>query len=236
MILVAFLAAATATVAPAAIRSEDGHVDFAFSWSAEAEAVPALRRRFRADAIARRQEALRTARVEEQLRRPSGVSHLFHRDWTTKGQTLRLLSLLGSTTVYTGGAHQTSGTTALLWDRQRTREITFRDLLRPGQDWSGAIRQPFCTLLDRERADRRKERIVRGEWPNQCPALSELTLALFDRDSNGRFDHVEVIADPYVAGSYAEGAYTITLPLTATMLARLRPEFRTSFEPQPPVQ
>jgi hypothetical protein len=77
---------------------------------------------------------------------------------------------------------------------------------------------------------------VRGEWPNQCPALSELTLALADRDSNGRFDHVEVIADPYVAGSYAEGAYTVTLPLTATMLARLRPEFRTNFEPQPPVQ
>jgi hypothetical protein len=66
--------------------------------------------------------------------------------------------------------------------------------------------------------------------------VSELTLALGDRDSNGRFDHVEVIADPYVAGAYAEGAYEIALPLTATMLTRLRPEYGQSFEPQPPVQ
>ena len=53
---------------------------------------------------------------------------------------------------------------------------------------------------------------------------------------DGRFDHVAVTADAYVAGPYAEGAYTITLPLTAAMLARLKPAYRAGFEPQPPVQ
>lgn len=210
--------------------------------------MPALRTRFRVEAAAARREALDNVKEDLQSRRDlakeNGESlsaqdfggHHFERTWATSGQSTRLLSLLGSTSIYTGGAHPNSGTAALLWDRLRGRQVTTQSLLRPGQSWTGAIRQPFCTLLDRERAERRGQRIVRGEWPNQCPALSELTLALSDRNGNGRFDHVAMIADAYVAGSYAEGAYEVTLPLTTSMLARLRPEYRTSFEPQPPVQ
>ena len=40
------------------------------------------------------------------------------------------------------------------------------------------------------------------------------------------------VADPYVAGSYAEGRYEIRLPVTAAFVAALKPEYRASFEAQ----
>jgi hypothetical protein len=71
---------------------------------------------------------------------------------------------------------------------------------------------------------------------NDCPAYKEVTVVIADKNSNGRFDHVQVTADPYVAGPYVEGSYDIDLPITAAMIARLKPEYRASFEAQPPVQ
>jgi hypothetical protein len=107
-------------------------------------------------------------------------------------------------------------------------------LLRPGTSWRAAIHQPFCTLLLRGRAKRVGEdmRAV-GEG---CPANGNVPVALADKDRNGRFDHVRITADTYVAGAYAEGEYVITLPLTPAMIARVRPDYRSSFEPRPPVR
>lgn len=232
-------AAVLLAAAPVSLVSRSPELDFAYRWSAEAEAVPALARRFRADAAAQKREMLKTARAEREVRRRMGAEFnglQFSREWATAGQSSRLLSLLGETSAFTGGAHPNGGSTALLWDRRLARQVPLGSLLRSGQSWTGAIRQPFCLLLDRERTKRRQQKVVRGEWPNQCPETKELSLVLTDRNRNGRFDHIEVIADSYVAGPYAEGSYEITLPLTAAMLSRLKPEYAPSFEPQPPVQ
>ena len=43
------------------------------------------------------------------------------------------------------------------------------------------------------------------------------------------FDRVGLIADPYVAGSYAEGSYELTFPVTAELLAAVRPEYKAAF-------
>lgn len=233
------LLALMVAAAPVKIASDTADLDFSYSWSAEANAVPALARRFRADAATRKAEMLRTAAAEKAFRKKSAFEWnglQFSRSWETMGQSARVLSLGSSTSAYTGGAHPNSNTTALLWDRRLAKEITLPALLRTGQSWDGAIRQPFCVLLDRERGKRRQEPVKAGSWPSQCPALKELTLALSDDDRDGRFDHLAITADAYVAGPYAEGSYEISLPLTATMLSRLKPEYRPSFEPQPPVQ
>jgi hypothetical protein len=115
------------------------------------------------------------------------------------------------------------------------REIAIRNLLRPGKSWAGAIRQPFCVLLDRERAKRREEPVKKDDFFANCPALSSVSILLEDSDKNRRFDHILVTADPYVAGPYVEGAYEISLPLTEAMIERLKPEYRASFEPRPPI-
>ncbi|GLR47016.1 hypothetical protein [Sphingomonas astaxanthinifaciens] len=235
MLISALLLAA----APVTIASDRDGLDFSYRWSKEAEAVPALARRFRADAARQKRDMMATVATEKEMRKKMKLDFgglQFSRAWTTSGQSRRLLSLVGASSAYTGGAHSNSGTKALLWERALGREIDWRALLQPGKSWDGAIRQPFCTLLDRERAKRRQEAVKKGEWPGQCPELKELTIALADHDRDGRFDHLDLTADPYVAGPYAEGAYEVSLPLTATMLARLKPAYRADFESQPPVQ
>jgi hypothetical protein len=235
----ALFPALTLVAAPVAITSATPDLDFRYLWSSEAQAVPALAQRFRADAATRKAEMLRMAKAEKAFRREAKLvwnGLQFSRDWSTLGQSPALLSLVSTTSAYTGGAHPNTNSKALLWDRRANREIPIAALLQAGKSWDGAIRQPFCVLLDRERAKRRQEPITGDSWASQCPALKELTVALADQNRNGRFDHVTVIADAYVAGAYAEGPYTISLPLTAAMLARLKPAYRAAFEPQPPVQ
>lgn len=233
------LTALLLATAPVAIASKDDLLEFDYSWPAEAAAVAALDRRFRVDAAKRKREALATAREDREARAKMNADwhgHFFSAKWSTAGQTPRLLSLEGQTGTYTGGAHPISGTDALLWDRGLGRETAIDLLLLRAGSWDGAVRQPFCTLLDRERSKRRDQVVTRGEWPNQCPVRKELTLTLEDKDRDHRFDHVRVTADAYVAGPYAEGEYVISLPITATMISRIKPEYRPSFEPQPPVQ
>ncbi|WP_426267493.1 hypothetical protein [Sphingomonas sp. LHG3443-2] len=235
----ALLSALLLAAAPVAITSATPDLDFRYVWSNEAQAVPALSRRFRADAATRKAEMLRMAAAEKAFRRKAKLDWnglQFSREWQTPGQSAALLSLVSTTSAYTGGAHPNTNTKALLWDRRANREITTAALLQSGKSWDGAIRHPFCVLLDRERAKRRQGPVNGDNWASQCPALKELTVALVDQNRNGRFDHVAVAADAYVAGPYAEGAYTITLPLTAAMLTRLKPAYRAGFEPQPPVQ
>jgi hypothetical protein len=225
--------------APVIIESKSPALDFHYEWSVEAAAVPTLNARFQADALRRQREALKGGEEEIALRRRMGsepIGHMLAVGWSTAGRSSRLLSLEQAITAYTAGAHSNSGTSSLLWDLARDREIGLDAVLqRPGW-WNGAVRQPFCTLLDRERAKRRNEPSRPGEWPNQCPELKELTLTLQDEDGNRRFDHVRITADPYVAGAYAEGEYVISLPLTAAMIARVRPEYRSSFEPRLPIR
>lgn len=235
MLILLLLAAAPVTFA-----SKDRLLEFSYAWPAEAAAVPALDRRFRTDAATRKQRALAMARQDFAERRKSKVEwtgpYPFDRKWTTAGQTPRLLSLSSLTYVFSGGAHGNTNTKPLLWDRASGREVTVDSLLQRSGWWDGAIRQPFCTLLDRERAKRRQEPVDRSAMFGECPPLKDVSLTLTDTNRNGRLDHILVTADPYVAGSYAEGMYTISLPVTAAMLVRLKPAYRSSFEPQPPVQ
>ena len=110
-----------------------------------------------------------------------------------------------------------------MWDRKLARELAVSDLLQPGTSWTGAIRQPFCTLLNREREKRRGEPVQPDDLFGDCPKYQDVTVLLSDEDKNGRFDHIHVIADQYVAGPYAEGPYEIPLPITAAMIERLKP-------------
>ena len=62
----------------------------------------------------------------------------------------------------------------------------------------------------------------------KCPKISELT-ELLGSSNRQRFDRIGLIADPYVAGSYAEGTYETTLPVTAAILRIVKPGYRAVF-------
>jgi hypothetical protein len=230
---------AASTAKAFSVEGENDLYSFKFGWSAEAAAVPELAKRFTTDLEKTKTELGSTAKADRDERRKEGYD--FHPyetqvSYETAGQSDRLLSLESAVYSFTGGAHGSSGSDAILWDRVAARELKIVDLLQPGQSWTGAIRQPFCVLLDREREARRGEPVDRSDMFGECPKYEELTVIISDDNRNGRFDHLKVIADQYVAGPYAEGPYEILLPITAAMIERLKPEYRGSFEPRPPVK
>ena len=230
---------AVPVVKPFSVEEENDLYSFSYSWPGEAAAVPQLAAKFTREMEEAKSRLVSDAKADRDERRKQGFD--FHPyesqlNYETAGQSFRLLSLQMSVYAFTGGAHGSSGSGALLWDRQLARQISIPDVLKAGQSWTGAIRQPFCVLLDREREERRGEPVRPDDMFGECPKYDELTVVLSDEDKNGRFDHILVTADQYVAGPYVEGDYEISLPITAAMIERLKPEYRPSFEPKPPVK
>jgi hypothetical protein len=208
-------------------------VDFSYSWSAEASATPALEKRFRADLDRQWKEALKFAladRADAARGKRDFHGHLLAVDWLTAGRSKRLLSLEATVASFAGGAHPSHSSDALLWDRRDGAPVTVAALLGNPSSISALVQKRFCTLLDVERAKRRDATTEPGELFGDCPKLSEVTFVPADTNGNARFDRLRIIADPYVAGPYAEGYYRIDLPVTAAFVAALKPAYRSSFE------
>lgn len=91
-----------------------------------------------------------------------------------------------------------------------------------------AIAPIYCARLKAERARRLAPDQDTDDLFSKCPPLSDLTLLLGSTDRR-RMSRIGLIADPYVAGSYAEGQYEVTLPVTPAILAMVKPAYRAAF-------
>ncbi len=58
--------------------------------------------------------------------------------------------------------------------------------------------------------------------------MKELT-PLWGSSNRQAINRIGLIADQYVAGSYAEGPYEITLPVTPAVIAAVKPGNRAAF-------
>ena len=232
------LAAATAAIfaagagaKPFKTEFKSSLLDFQYSWSSEANAIPSLVARFTADMRKQRASLTSQAQQDAAQRKKQGFPFNPYQQITsitTEGETPRLLSLRNDTYQFTGGAHGNSGTKGILWDRKLNKEIAFAALFRSAPAALAALRDPYCKALNAERKKRRQGEQLGGEF-DQCPKFSELTLMPADPKHKGRFNQILVVADPYVAGPYVEGSYDINVPVNAGMIARLKPEYRSSF-------
>lgn len=223
--------AAEHAAAPVAVDQTSDTLHFAYSWPAEAAAIPALDHRFREDLAKARAEAQATALDGRKTAHGPGWQfhpHEFARRWTSAGATPRLLSLAEDTSFFTGGAHPDSGVDSLLWDRQLGREIGVADLFDPPTRFAELFSIAYCQALDFERERRRGGARLPGEF-NDCPNLSDLALVPTDADHDGRFEAIHFIASPYVAGPYVEGRYDVAMPINAAALAAMKPAYRASF-------
>lgn len=207
-------------------------LDFTYGWPVEAAAISPLESKLRAQMTKRYQEAIANAEEDQaaarQQRRPYNKD-FFLMQWSTAGQTSRLLSLQGELSTFMGGAHPNTGYNALLWDRRLNKEISLSALLTGRANLAALMRRAYCKALDEERFKRRQGEKFGGEF-DQCPKFKDLAIAPSDPNRNGRFDTIDLVASPYVAGPYAEGEYEISLPVTAKLIAALKPGYRTSFE------
>jgi hypothetical protein len=229
------LCSAAAMARPVKIEHDSGALEFSYAWPSEAAAVPALDRKLRADMAKAYRDALANGREDQKLyqaQQREGVQDFYSMTWTTAGQTSRLLSLQNELSTFAGGAHPNTSYDALIWDLKLDRQTTMDALLMSPGKLSELTRGAYCKALDFERAKRREgEKLDLPEF-NACPKYSDLAIAPVDENRNGRFDAISFIASPYLAGPYVEGEYAIVVPVTAKLIAALKPQFRSSFEPQ----
>lgn len=235
LIIAALLCTAATAARPVKIVRNSKALEFTYSWPAEAAAIPALDKRFRTEMAKAYREALATARDDQKAyreERRTGMHDYYSMDWTTAGESGRLLSLEGEFSTFTGGAHPNTSYDALLWDRMLGRPVGTAALFATPAAFAALTRASYCKGLDRERLKRREgEKLDLPEF-NACPNYADLAIAPVDANRNGRFDSFAFVASPYVAGPYAEGEYEIAVPVTAKLLASLRPQYRSSFEAQ----
>lgn len=207
-------------------------LDFEYSWPEAISPETQLVARLSADLSKSYDEALAAARENksdtEKYNAPFN-QNMFNRVWTLEGQTKRLTSLLSGTDTFTGGAHPNHNSSALLWDRDTASELKLAELFASADTLESTVRPAFCKALDAERASRRQGEKLEGQFA-ECPALSELTIAPQDKDGDGKFESIRLIADPYVAGPYAEGDYEVVLPVSASLAKSLKAEFRADFK------
>jgi hypothetical protein len=211
------------------VVAERDLLDFRYSFPTIVGSYPKLLARVRAEEEKVRSDELDGARKEAQYRADNHFPffpHQFWRDWTLTGQSAGLLGLESHTDFFEGGAHPNHTTAWLLWDKEHDQPIALSELFEPTANYWALLKGDYCRELDNERHRRQSPATA------PCPSADQVTIELLDLNLDWTFETVRIIADPYVAGSYAEGAYAVILPVTAPLIALARPEYRASFEAQ----
>lgn len=209
--------------------------DFVYRWPAAVSAIPALA----AQLAAERERLLAEQKSEWQtsLKEFAGEDcggctiRDFQKTWKVVTNLPRFLSLSVEVYEYTGGAHGNYYTDALLWDRQAKAAIMPEDLFRSPSALQDALGAEWCKGLKAERIKRmgaETSQVIEDDGIFPCPPIADLAV-LLGSSNRRRFNRIGLIAAPYVAGSYAEGQYEVTLPVTAKVLAAVKPEYAAAF-------
>lgn len=230
-------ASATATSAPGAVAfadnagKDDASREFAYSWPAAVSAVPALVQRFTAerDQLLAEQKAEWAEAVAEFAGQDcvACTNRSFEKTWEVVADLPRFLSLSASFYAYTGGAHGNGAYDALVWDREAETALDPKSLFRSEAALQEALGETWCKALKAERMKR-----MGADFSDDgffaCPPIADLTLLLGSSNKQS-FNRIGLLAAPYVAGSYAEGTYEVTLPVTPEVLAAVKPEYKAAF-------
>lgn len=208
-------------------------IEFHYAWSKEAAAEPKLAAKLKADMDKQLADLQSSAGADRDERERRGFE--FHpytssTDYRTAGQSERLLSLIASHSEYTGGAHPNSMTSGLLWDRGTDKDVKFADLFASADNRDRLLYQRWCNALNVEREKKRGTPVGGDGIFDECPKLDEIAIIPVDKDGNGRFERLNLIASPYVAGPYVEGSYEVELAVTPDLIAAIKDMYRPGFE------
>lgn len=208
-------------------------LNFHYSWSKEASVILRLVDVLNADLERIRADLMQSAANDKAARAKAGFE--FHpyessTSYETAGQSASLLSLVAEHSEYTGGAHPNSMTSALLWDRNQGAEAKFATLFTSPENRDRLLLQRWCDALNKAREEKRGTPVGGDGMFDECPKLDEIAIIPVDKDGNGRFERLSLVASPYVAGPYVEGSYEVELAVTPDVIAALKEIYRSSFE------
>ncbi|WOE75791.1 hypothetical protein [Alterisphingorhabdus coralli] len=150
--------------------------------------------------------------------RPERIRPYTQHGWSTYGSLDRLLTV--SVTGSTNNRPQGQFLDAHLWDSQLDREIGWTDVFDT-RIWNGKVRRQYCASLQAERIERGTERNT------SCPDFDQLLIGFEQGDAGQR--NLVFSALAYIAGSYAEGPYDVKMLLDDSLLAAVKPEYRSIF-------
>ena len=205
--------------------------EFAYNWPAAVSGVPQLVSRFTAErdaALAEQKADFASALREFADQDCVGcINRGYAKDWAVVADLPRFLSLSATVYAFTGGAHPNGTYDALVWDREAGKALAAADFFTSEAALQQALGARWCAGLRKERAKRLEEDY--GDDPTfPCPPIKDLVV-LPGSAGKQAFDRIGLLAAPYVAGSYAEGGYEVTLPVTREVIAAVKPEYRAYF-------
>ncbi|WP_338466463.1 DUF4163 domain-containing protein [Novosphingobium sp. ZN18A2] len=229
-------AQAASSPAPATARTVKEANDlysFAYSYPAQAGAIPALKTWLDADLDKAKSELANEAKdARDDAERQGYPFRPYDRTehWKVVASLPGWLSLSGETYAFTGGAHGMTGFETLLWDKAADTRRKPIDLFVSEDALRGAIRKDFCAQLDKQRIERRQGHTIGGGISEFVQCIDPLRQTLVLGSSNGKtFDRIDILIAPYAAGPYAEGTYDVAVPVTDAVLRAVKPAWREYF-------
>ncbi len=226
-------AAAETKAEARSIEAETERFAFSYSWPAEVSAIPEL-----AAQMEDRAERMKAALVAEANADWDGAAgaeweprqHSASEEWKTVAELPDWISLSGHLASYSGGAHGMYGMESLVWDKRAKAATEGIDMFASPVALEQALGTRLCSALDRARAERRGAPVEEDSDAtfDQCPGLHEATVLIGSSDGK-HFDRLTVYFGPYVAGAYAEGAYELDFPVTASVIDAVKPRYAEAF-------
>ena len=221
--------------ADVAIDRDDAALEFHYAFPGEAAAVAPLDTWLRAHADDQHRAAHADAVAFQETAKKEGFpfrKYSYDQKWAVVANLPVALVMESNGYSYTGGAHGMPFTTSLIWDRAAGKRLGTADLLDKDA-LAKAANDVFCRELDRQREQKRGEPVnPKAESGisdfNTCPVMKEQEVIPLSRKGRA-LDTIRVVIGPYVAGPYAEGSYEIDMPLSAAMLAAVKPAYRGWF-------
>lgn len=127
----------------------------------------------------------------------------------------RLISGIGLSKRYYGGAHASYDYATILYDTKVGSVIGFSDLFANWQGAKAILQEQWCIAIKAH---------------STCPPVEHQVLALVE-DADDGINRIRVQTDPYAFETYGEGADSADLRVTEALLPFIKPQFRGAFRP-----
>jgi Deacetylase PdaC len=227
-ILAAALLSMSLVSSPVAFAQEQEKSEFSYTYPDTLSANPKLVQELEA------RKVKRSALFEEDVKTvgEAGAANNLESQasWEIKSETDRLIVLVSSNYVYSGGAHGMFWSDAILWDKKRGQEIGFLDLFADKEAATKALMPAYCAMLDAERLGMRGEATAKDALFGDCVDPFENGIVFPTALGSGGYLRIGFVLPPYSAGPYVEGEYSFDISAPDYITKGLKPEYRDLFQ------
>lgn len=140
------------------------------------------------------------------------------------------LSLSADLSSYSGGAHPNYGFDTIIWDKQKNVKMEPVAFFTSKDALDKALGPQLCEALNVQREERRGQPVdeTSDSMFDACVKPDE-TNVLLGSTNGATFNRIGIQIAPYIAGSYAEGSYEFTFPVTPDLLEVVKEQYRSAF-------